>query len=157
MLSTAVEKLLPLLDRIVFIGGCATGLLVTDPAAAPVRATVDVDVILHLTTQIGSTITELFAAGSPSNAAPVRPTDDVDAVIEHASYTEYVKLGEQLRQLGFRECQDEGAPLCRWVSDHLVLDVMPTNLSPYWDSVTVGIALPSKTHKKFLFKVIRSA
>jgi hypothetical protein len=131
MLSAAIEKLLPLLDRIVFVGGCATGLLVTDPAAAPVRATIDVDVIPHLTTQIGYTVTELFAAGSPPspNAAPFRSTDDVDAVIEHASYAEYMKLGEQLRQLGFRECQDEGAPVCRWVSHDLILDVMPTNSS----------------------------
>lgn len=131
MLSAAIEKLSPLLDRIVFVGGCATGLLVTDPAAAPVRATVDVDVILHLTTQIGCTITELLTASSPSspNAAPVRPTGDVDAVVEHASYTEYVKLGKQLRRLGFHECQDEGAPVCRWVSDDLILDIMPTDSS----------------------------
>lgn len=36
--------------RFVFVGGCATGLLVTDVAAAPVRATHDVDVIAEVLT-----------------------------------------------------------------------------------------------------------
>ena len=34
LLETAVAKLKPLLEEIVFVGGCATGLLITDPAAA---------------------------------------------------------------------------------------------------------------------------
>jgi len=38
-LKLAADKLRPLLPEIVFIGGCATGLLITDPGAAPVRAT----------------------------------------------------------------------------------------------------------------------
>ena len=42
----AVAKLLePLLDEIVFIGGCTTGLLITDQAVPNVRPTFDVDVI----------------------------------------------------------------------------------------------------------------
>jgi predicted nucleotidyltransferase len=39
----------PLSDRLVFVGGCAVGLLVTDPAAPPVRATFDVDLVAHVT------------------------------------------------------------------------------------------------------------
>jgi hypothetical protein len=50
LLLSGVEKLAPLLDRIVFVGGCAAGLLITDPGAAPVRSTIDVDAIV----QIGS-------------------------------------------------------------------------------------------------------
>jgi hypothetical protein len=46
LLLSAVEKLAPLLNRIAFVGGCATGLLVTDPAADPVRRTLDVDAII---------------------------------------------------------------------------------------------------------------
>lgn len=45
-LLAAVQKLSPLLYRIAFVGGCATGLLVTDPGAAPVRPTLDVDAIV---------------------------------------------------------------------------------------------------------------
>lgn len=32
-----------------------------------------------------------------------------------------------MRKLGFRESQEEGAPRCRWLSDDLILDVMPTD------------------------------
>jgi len=37
-------------ERFVFVGGCATALLITDQAAAPVRATHDVDVIVAVVT-----------------------------------------------------------------------------------------------------------
>ena len=45
ILELAVERLGPLVDELVFLGGCATGLLLTDAAAPPIRATQDVDVI----------------------------------------------------------------------------------------------------------------
>ena len=48
LLRIAAKRLRPLLPEIVFVGGCATGLLVTDPGAAPVRATIDVDVIAEI-------------------------------------------------------------------------------------------------------------
>ncbi len=47
MLERIAEALGPLRHRMVFLGGCATGLLITDPAAAPIRATRDVDVIVE--------------------------------------------------------------------------------------------------------------
>ena len=37
-----------MLREIVFVGGCTTGLLITDPAASPVRAIDDVDVIVEI-------------------------------------------------------------------------------------------------------------
>ena len=48
LLERAAEKLRPLLPEIVFVGGCATGLLITDPGAAAVRGTYDVDVITEI-------------------------------------------------------------------------------------------------------------
>jgi hypothetical protein len=48
ILNLAVERLGPLVEEIVFLGGCAVGLLLTDPAAPPVRVTVDVDVIAEV-------------------------------------------------------------------------------------------------------------
>ena len=48
LLELAAERLRPLLSEIVFVGGCATGLLVDDPGAAPVRGTYDVDVIAEI-------------------------------------------------------------------------------------------------------------
>jgi predicted nucleotidyltransferase len=47
-LASAAKKLEPLLDQVVFVGGCVTELLVTDPAAAPVRPTLDVDAIVEI-------------------------------------------------------------------------------------------------------------
>lgn len=48
ILEMAVELLGPLSDDMVFVGGCATGLLISDPAAPPIRATEDVDVIVEV-------------------------------------------------------------------------------------------------------------
>jgi predicted nucleotidyltransferase len=47
-LVVAARKLEPLLDQVVFVGGCVTGLLITDPGAAPVRNTLDVDAIIEI-------------------------------------------------------------------------------------------------------------
>ena len=38
----------PLRDQLVFVGGCAAGLLISDPAATPIRATLDVDLVVHV-------------------------------------------------------------------------------------------------------------
>lgn len=48
ILEIAVEKLGNLVDDLVFLGGCATALLITDTAAPPVRVTRDVDVITEV-------------------------------------------------------------------------------------------------------------
>src|SRR5271165_4850513 len=89
-----VTKIEPLVDQVAFVGGCVTGLLVSDPAAAPVR-----------------------------------PTLDVDVIVEAASYVEFAVLEQRLRQLGFHESPEEGAPICRWVSGDLLLDFMPVDPS----------------------------
>lgn len=48
ILEIAVAHLGPLADDMVFLGGCATGLLLTDIAAPPTRVTQDVDVITEV-------------------------------------------------------------------------------------------------------------
>jgi len=48
LLALAVSHLGPLVDRMVFLGGCATALFLTDPAAPEVRPTQDVDVITEV-------------------------------------------------------------------------------------------------------------
>lgn len=45
-LEAAVARLGLLADELVLVGGCATGLLVTDGGAAPIRPTIDVDLVL---------------------------------------------------------------------------------------------------------------
>jgi hypothetical protein len=93
-LAVAAGKLGPLLGEIAFVGGCVTGLLLTDPAAAPVR-----------------------------------PTLDVDAIVAIGSYAEFTSLENRLRELGFDQPHTEGAPVCRWTSGDLILDLMPTDSS----------------------------
>ena len=92
ILEAAAERLRTLTEEMVFVGGCATGLLLTDPAASPVR-----------------------------------PTIDVDVLVEVATLVEYHRLSEQLRLLGFVEDTSEDAPICRWKTSDVILDVMPTD------------------------------
>lgn len=93
LLEEAAAKLDTLLERIVFVGGSTLGLLIADSGAAPVRPTIDVDVIVEITT-----------------------------------YPEYVHMfSPKLKACGFREDTREGAPICRWICDDLILDVMPLN------------------------------
>jgi hypothetical protein len=56
LLELAAERLRQLLPEIVFVGGCATGLLIDDPAAAPVRGTFDVDVIAEISSYAEYTV-----------------------------------------------------------------------------------------------------
>jgi hypothetical protein len=48
LLETA-HRMRPLLDEVVFVGGCTTALLITDPGAEAIRPTYDVDVIVEIT------------------------------------------------------------------------------------------------------------
>ena len=53
MLVKAVRLLLPLGEEVVFLGGLAMALLISDPAAPDVRPTEDVDVIVEVTSYAG--------------------------------------------------------------------------------------------------------
>lgn len=57
----------------------------------------------------------------------IRPTKDVDCVVEIYSQFDYHSLGERLRQVGLQECQEPESPLCRWLYQDLIIDVMPDN------------------------------
>ena len=48
IIKIAAQALGPLCDELVFLGGCATALLITDSAAPPVRATRDVDALAEI-------------------------------------------------------------------------------------------------------------
>ena len=117
ILELAIDQLGELAEDLVFVGGCATGLLITDPAAAPVRATYDVDAIAQVFSQAG-----------------------------------YYRFAEQLKQKGFREDSEDGAPMCRWRGEKVILDVMPVDREIlgfgsdwYRDTLdnAVRVALPS--------------
>ena len=53
ILVDAAKRLKPILGELVFVGGCTTGLLITDEAAADVRPTYDVDAIAEITSYMG--------------------------------------------------------------------------------------------------------
>ena len=91
LFESVVSLLAPLLDELVFVGGCTTGIFITDPAAGGIR-----------------------------------PTKDVDAIVDVTSYAKYAALSEKLRELGLVEDTSEGAPLCRWRYQKIIVDVMPT-------------------------------
>ena len=66
----------PLCDQMVFLGGCATGLLITDPAAPPVRVTRDVDVIVEVVSlneyrRISASLRKLKFSEDRSQQAPI--------------------------------------------------------------------------------------
>lgn len=52
IMVAAAKRLGVLCQDMVFIGGCATGLLITDPAAPEVRPTIDVDVLVEVTSRV---------------------------------------------------------------------------------------------------------
>jgi predicted nucleotidyltransferase len=48
ILSLVANEIGALRETLVFVGGCATGLLVTNVRAQPIRATIDVDLVAHV-------------------------------------------------------------------------------------------------------------
>lgn len=76
LLETAVSRLGPLINELVFVGGCATGLLITDVAAPPVRSTIDVDVIVQVLSK-----TEYYALSDRLRALGFREDSSDDAPI----------------------------------------------------------------------------
>lgn len=75
MLEIAVNALGDLCDSFVFIGGCATGLLVTTVRAQSIRATEDVDVVAKIATVSGYHHVEaqLSARGFKHDTSPEAP------------------------------------------------------------------------------------
>lgn len=92
MVLHVARKLDSLLGKVVFLGGSATGLLITDPAAPDVRI-----------------------------------TQDVDVIVEAATWIEYHRLEQELLKRGFVQDISEGAPVCRWLVDGVIVDVMPVS------------------------------
>jgi hypothetical protein len=76
MVKQVAELLGPLLPKVVFLGGAATGLLITDEAAPEVRATKDVDVIVEILSRsdyykLEGTLRSLGFAQSMEEGAPL--------------------------------------------------------------------------------------
>jgi hypothetical protein len=76
LLMLAVDRLGDLADEMVFLGGCATGLLITDSAAPPIRVTKDVDAIVQVVSpndyhRLSKKLRAKGYAEDMSNGAPI--------------------------------------------------------------------------------------
>lgn len=108
----AVQALGDLTDSLVFVGGCATGLLVTRMRANQIRA-----------------------------------TEDVDVVAKVATIAEYHCVETMLASRGFKHDTSPDAPICRWLSGALTLDLMPSqpgvlSFHNRWYPLAVSTASP---------------
>ena len=56
-----------------------------------------------------------------------RPTKDVDVIVELLTGKRYSDVEAVLREAKFSHDDSEGAPICRWKLDKLVVDIMPTD------------------------------
>jgi predicted nucleotidyltransferase len=75
LLKHVAKRMGPLLPEVVFVGGCTTGLFLTDEGAAEVRPTFDVDVIAEITSYADyATFSErLRALGFREDTSPRAP------------------------------------------------------------------------------------
>lgn len=77
---------------------------------------------------VGGATTGLLVT-DPTSPAP-RSTKDVDVILDVEHYTEYTQIiVPALRQLGAGERTEAGAPLCSWVLNGVIVDVMPVDSS----------------------------
>lgn len=74
---------------------------------------------------VGGAVAELYAS-NPA-LSDIRPTIDVDCVIELRSKTAHAKFENDLRALGFANDTSKGAPICRWIYQDILVDVMPSD------------------------------
>lgn len=75
LFESVVVLLGPVLDELVFIGGCTTGLFLTDPTAGGIRPTKDVDAIVDVTSyaEYTSLAERLRALGLAEDTTPGAP------------------------------------------------------------------------------------
>lgn len=75
LLSGMAHAMGPLCEQVVFVGGCATGLLISRPLVADARATEDVDAIVEVATLVGyhALADQLMARGFKQTMADNTP------------------------------------------------------------------------------------
>ena len=72
---------------------------------------------------VGGSVAEFYVIDSAKS--DVRQTMDVDCVTHLKSYRELTSLEERLRSCGFQNDTTPGVPICRWVYDNEIVDIMP--------------------------------
>lgn len=78
---------------------------------------------------VGGSTTELLVDEVARGHA--RQTEDVDFIVDITVSIDLYKFENRMRELGFRNDTEEGAPICRWIMDfmgrQLKVDAMPTD------------------------------
>ncbi|GHT08703.1 hypothetical protein FACS189432_04630 [Bacteroidia bacterium] len=76
---------------------------------------------------VGGSVAELYAA--QPELSDIRPTIDVDCVVDIkiVTYSDYARLEEKLRKLGFANDISDDAPICRKTYRGIIVDFMPVN------------------------------
>lgn len=74
---------------------------------------------------VGGSIVE-FLLDHPGLSS-VRPTDDLDVIVEIVAGRNYSEVEHKLRAAGFEHDMSVGAPICRWLHDGIIIDIMPTD------------------------------
>lgn len=117
LFESVVRLLAPVVDELVFVGGCMTGLLITDPAAEGIRATKDVDAIVDVAsyaryTILADRLRELGLAEDRTEGAPacrwrhgdvivdVMPTDERILGFSNRWYPTVIETAQRLRIAG---------------------------------------------------------
>lgn len=99
---------------------------------------------------VGGAVVELYV--NDPGAPPVRSTTDVDCVIPARTRQQMQDWESILRVQGFRNDTQRGAPICRWVFEDTLVDVMPVDeaalgfTNPWYEAAlqhTISHRLPS--------------
>ena len=125
MLMRVVDRLAPLQERLVFLGGAVTELFITLPGGQRPRQTKDVDLVVD--------------------------------VVNLGEYSEILR--GRLAALGLREDTREGAPICRWLFEDIVVDIMPTRgeilgFSSEWYPLAYETATPIKLPDNSVIRLV---
>ena len=106
--------------------------------------------------RLGDTLREqlVFVGGAvagllitDSGMPAIRSTEDVDLICKALVLADYHRVEMALRARGFQPDMSQGAPICRWRVDDVVVDVMPSlenilGFSNRWYPLALLSALP---------------
>jgi hypothetical protein len=94
---------------------------------------------------VGGSIVE-FLLDNPGLSL-MRPTDDLDLIVEVMAGRNYSEVEEKLRGAGFAHDMSPSAPICRWLHEGTIIDIMPTDgaligLNTAWFAEALATARP---------------
>lgn len=72
---------------------------------------------------VGGSVAQYYSNDKASRC--LQTTYDVDCVVDSSTYQEYNEFVQELYSKHFRNDQSEGAPMCRFVHQGEIVDVMP--------------------------------